>query len=66
MLFAPLYRVEFQSDNQKLKSWIMLTLFLNMLAHQPQKFDLNSVYRYLVKKGDTLNKIIKDTFNQHL
>ena len=27
--------------------------------------DLNSAYRYLVKKGDTLNQIIKSTFNQH-
>ena len=27
--------------------------------------DLNAAYRYVVKKGDTLNKIIKDTFNQH-
>ena len=25
----------------------------------------NVAYRYLVKKGDTLNKIIKSTFNQH-
>ena len=27
--------------------------------------DLNSSYRYVVKKGDTLNQIIKTTFNQH-
>ena len=26
---------------------------------------LNAAYRYVVKKGDTLNKIIKSTFNQH-
>ena len=26
---------------------------------------LNASYRYVVKKGDTLNKIIKSTFNQH-
>ena len=26
---------------------------------------LNAAYRYVVKKGDTLNKIIKTTFNQH-
>jgi len=26
---------------------------------------LNDTYRYIVKKGDTLNKIIKATFNQH-
>ncbi len=26
---------------------------------------LNSAYRYVVKKGDTLNNIIKNTFNQH-
>ena len=26
---------------------------------------LNVAYRYVVKKGDTLNKIIKTTFNQH-
>jgi len=25
----------------------------------------NAAYRYVVKKGDTLNKIIKATFNQH-
>ena len=28
-------------------------------------FDLNDSYRYVVKKGDTLNEIIKATFNQH-
>ena len=27
--------------------------------------NLNASYRYVVKKGDTLNKIIKSTFNQH-
>ena len=26
---------------------------------------LNNTYRYIVKKGDTLNNIIKATFNQH-
>ena len=26
---------------------------------------LNATYRYIIKKGDTLNKIIKATFNQH-
>jgi len=26
---------------------------------------LNDTYRYIIKKGDTLNKIIKATFNQH-
>ena len=26
---------------------------------------LNDKYRYIIKKGDTLNKIIKATFNQH-
>ena len=25
----------------------------------------NGEYRYIVKKGDTLNEIIKSTFNQH-
>ena len=34
-------------------------------ASTSKNSDLNSAYRYLVKKGDTLNKIIKDTFNQH-
>ena len=28
-------------------------------------FEAGSSYRYLVKKGDTLNNIIKATFNQH-
>ena len=28
-------------------------------------FGLNASYRYVVKRGDTLNEIIKSTFNQH-
>ena len=30
-----------------------------------KSMSLNDNYRYIVKKGDTLNQIIKSTFNQH-